>query len=248
MRKPYLSIVIPTYNEEKNIGNTLDNVFRFLSKKKFVGEVLVSDDGSQDKTVKITESFMENHPQLRILKNSHQGKGATLLKGMSSAWGEIVLFADADLATPIEETDKLLKKFREDFDVVIGSRGFRREGAPFYRLFLAQGFNLLVQIMALPGISDTQCGFKSFRGKALKRILDKSKLFKKAGKLGTPAVTPIFDVELLYLARKLKFKIAEVPVDWHHVGTKRVSPLRDSLSSFFGIIRLRLNDILGVYD
>lgn len=248
MKNPYLSIVIPTYNEEKNIKKTLDEVLRYLSKNNFSWEVIISDDGSRDKTTTLVKDFAENHREVRLLISAHQGKGPTLIKGMMAANGDIILFTDADLATPIKEADKLLSKFRQGYDVVIGSRGLKREGAPIHRLILAQGFNFLVQLLALPGISDTQCGFKGFKKDALRKILGKTRLFKNSRKLDSAAVTPIFDVELLYLARKLKFKIAQVPINWHHVGTKRVNPLRDAASSFLGILKLRLNDLKGEYD
>lgn len=247
---PHLSLVIPTYNEEKNIEKTLSEIKNFLNAKDFPWEVIVSDDGSRDKTVKLAEDFSLKNPGFRILKNHHQGKGPTLIKGMSEAKGEIVLFSDADLATPIEEVDKLLSQFKDGFDVAIGSRGLKREGAPLLRLILAKGFNSLVQVIALPGISDTQCGFKSFKNEAIKKIIDKSKLYSTSedDRFKTAAVTPAFDVEILLIAKRLKFKIAQVPVKWHHVGTIRVNPLRDSIAALLGIIRLRFNDLLGAYN
>jgi len=242
-----ISIVIPTYNEEKNIQKTLASVLDFLRNKQYNFELIISDDGSQDKTKQIVSSFQKNNRNLLLVVNPHRGKGSTLIAGFKKAKGDIVAFSDADLATPITEIDKFLPKFNHGCDVVIGSRGFKRKGAPILRQILAQGFNFFVQLLALPGISDTQCGFKAFKKEALVKILAKMRLYSKMREVKRSAVTAGFDVEMLFIAKKLHLKICQVPVKWHHVGTKRVSPLRDSVAAFLDVLKIRFNDLKGVY-
>jgi len=242
-----ISIVIPTYNEEKNIQKTLASVLDFLEHKHYNFELIISDDGSQDKTKQIVSSFQKNNRNLLLVANPHRGKGSTLISGFKKAKGDIVAFSDADLATPISELEKFLPKLQHGCDVVIGSRGYRRQGAPILRRILAQGFNILVQLLALPGISDTQCGFKAFTKEALAKIITKMKIYSKEQEVKGSAVTAGFDVEILFIAKKLRLKICQVPVKWHHVGTERVNPLKDSIDAFFGILKIRLNDWKGSY-
>ena len=247
----YLSVVIPAYNEEQNIRQSLARVFDFFETKDYSFEVIVVDDGSEDKTVAVIEEFFGERPELRLIRNPHKGKGFAVRTGILSARGDFVLFSDADLATPIEEVDRLLMWLREqDFDVAIASRegfGAKRVGEPWWRHFLGRGFNFLVRLLVLPGISDSQCGFKLFTKKAAKDIFEQLYVYgESAEEIGRPYLGA-FDVEVLLLARRLGYKIKEVPVVWHYVKTSRLSPLRDSLRMFWDVVKVRVNDLRGVY-
>ena len=163
----YLSIVIPTYNEEKNIRQNLAKVLDYFEEKEFSYEIIVVDDGSNDKTVEIIKEFYGERDPLRLIENPHKGKGVAVRTGMLASEGDYVLFSDADLATPIEEAERLLMWLKEqDFGVAVASRegfGAKRVDEPYYRHFLGRGFNFLVQSLALSGIEDSQCGFKAER-------------------------------------------------------------------------------------
>lgn len=242
-----ISIVIPAYNEGGNIkGGALRAVNDFLVKKKFSWEVLIVDDASKDETVKLAEAFAKKHSGFRVLKEPHRGKGGTVIAGVLAAKGGIVLFTDMDQATPINQIDKLIPKFKEGYDVVIGSR-VGRKGAPILRKVMASGFTLLrIIILRLP-YKDTQCGFKAIKKDAAKKIFKRMKVFSEKAKVEGAAVTAGFDLELLYIARKLNLKVAEVPVVWHHKGTERVSAIKDSWQGLRDMILVRTNALLGKY-
>jgi len=248
----YLSIVIPTYNEEKNIRQTLAQVFDYLEEKEFTYEIIVVDDGSEDETVEIVEEFFGDKESLTLIKNPHKGKGVAVRRGVLASKGDYILFSDADLATPIEETDRFLMWLRDhDFDVAIASRegfGAKRVEEPYYRHFLGRGFNFLVQFLALSGIEDSQCGFKMFTRKAANNIFRRLKVYGEAAPEIKHAYMGAFDVEVLYLARKMGYKIKEVPVTWRYVKSERLHPLRDSWRMFWDVVRVRLNDLRGLYN
>lgn len=247
----YLSIVIPAYNEEETIRKSLARVFEFLESKGHPFEVIVVDDGSEDKTVEIIEEFFGERSELKLIKNPHKGKGFAVRTGMLAAKGDFVVFSDADLATPIEELDRLLMWLREQgFDIAIASRegfGAKRVGEPWWRHFLGRGFNFLVQLLALPGINDSQCGFKLFTKKAAKDVFGRLRIYGEEAKEIKYPYLGASDVEVLFLARKLGYKIKEVPVTWHYVKTQRLDPLKDSWRMFFDVLRVRVNDLRGVY-
>ena len=206
------------------------------------------DDGSSDETAKLAEEFSKAHENVRVIKNPHQGKAETVKTGVEEAKGEIILFTDFDQATPIDEVDRLLTFFPE-YDIVIGSRqlpGAKREKEPLHRHIMGLGFNVVVQVIAVRGIWDTQAGFKAFKSEVAKKLFGRLKVYGKAGKVQGALVTA-FDVELLFLAKKEGFKIKEVPIVWHHVATTRVSPLKDSVRMFRDVVRIRMNDLKGVY-
>jgi len=247
----YLSVVIPTYNEEVGIRQSLARVFMFLEGKDYPFEVLVVDDGSEDKTVAIVEEFFGKRSELRLIKNPHRGKGFTVRTGMLAAKGEFVLFSDADLSTPIADVDRFLMWLRDhDFSVAIASRegfGAQRVDEPWLRHFLGRGFNFLVQLLVLSGINDTQCGFKLFTKKAAQDIFSRLHIYgEQAGEI-KHAYLGAFDVEVLFLARKLGYKIKEVPVTWQYAETQRLNPVLDSWRMLLDILRVRINDLRGVY-
>lgn len=250
MNNTFLSVVIPCYNEEKNIeGGALGKVADYLEKQKYTWEVIMVDDGSTDKSGVLLENFIKKHPGFRLIKNPHQGKATTVITGMLKAEGKYVLFVDLDQATPINQVEKFLPWLEKNYEIVIGSRNTKREGAPLSRLLVARGFMILRGfILGLSGISDTQCGFKAFKKEPAQKILKRLRLYGQQKIASGPMVTAGFDIETLFLAQKLGFKIKEVSVEWHYVETRRVNLLKDSWYGFWDLIRIRLNGLLGLYD
>ncbi|MBI2430854.1 MAG: glycosyltransferase [Candidatus Levybacteria bacterium] len=251
MKKPFLSVVIPSYDEMANLQKgVLDKVEHFLNKKNYSYEVIVVDDGSKDGSIEFVESFTKENTKFKLIKNEHLGKAGAVTTGVLSAVGEFILFTDMDQAAPIEELDKLLPYFERGFDIAIGSRSNIRKGAPWTRILMAKGMVFTrTLLVGLPGISDTQCGFKIFKKnvaqKLFKKIYDFHDGFKK---VSGSSVSAGFDVELLYLAQKMGYKIKEVPVSWLYVETRRVSPLKDSIDGFFDLLRIKINDLKGKYN
>lgn len=250
MSKIYLSIVIPSYDEMANLQKgVLEKVRAFLQKKKYTYEVLIVDDGSKDGSVEFAEKFAKEFPQFRLIKNSHLGKAGAVTKGMLAATGEYILFTDMDQATPIEEIDKLLPFFDKDFDIVIGSRNTARKGSPWTRLLMSRGWMLLRKVVIGLDLSDTQCGFKMFKKEAAQKLFRKiHDVHDGFGQVHGSSVSAGFDVELLYLAQKMGYKIKEVPVKWLYVETRRVNMLKDSVEGFVDLMRMKRNDVLGKYE
>lgn len=248
--KIHLSVVIPAYNEEPNFEKGLiDEAPKYLSKQDYSYEILIVDDGSEDATASLAQKFAKKYKHVRVIKNPHQGKAETVKKGVEEAKGEFILFTDFDQATPLSEVEKLLPLFPE-YDIAIGSRqlpGAKREKEPFHRHLMGLVFNLIVQIIAVRGIWDTQAGFKCFKGEVAKELFGKLKVYGK-GKQVKGALVTAFDVELLFIAKKRGYKIKEVPIIWHHVATSRVNPLKDSIRMFRDVVKVRLNDLRGVYN
>ena len=242
-----ISIIIPAYNEVKNLqNNPLDEVDEYLKKQKYPYEVLIVDDGSKDKTAEIIEQQIKNKSNFRLIKNFHGGKAMTVMFGLLHSNADIALFTDMDQATPIGEIEKLLPKFDEGFDIVIGSRSGRK-GAPVLRKVMAGGFALLRGVVLGLPFKDTQCGFKAFSSKSVEEIFPLMEKNWKRMKVHGAAVNAGFDVETLFIARKKGFKIAEVEVAWHHVGTERVQAIKDSLDGLKDVLRIRFNSVTGKY-
>lgn len=242
-----LSVVIPAYNEEQNLKKgVLDEVERYLEKSGLDYEVIVVDDGSVDSTKDIVKKYISKNAKFKLIENSHGGKAMAVMTGMLEAKGEIVLFTDMDQATPINQWDKFLPKFEEGYDLVIGSR-HGRKGAPLVRKLSAWGFSLLRGIILGLPFSDTQCGFKAFNRKSIDKIIPKIKGEWGVVHFKGGAVNAGFDVELLYLAKKYGFKIAEVEVEWNYVDTERVQVIKDALAAIYDMLRIRINDLLGKY-
>jgi len=250
MNSPYLSVVIPAYNEETNIRlGALDKVSRYLDHRSYAWEVIIVNDGSTDATKTLVHEFIRSNKNFRFIDNPHQGKAATVITGVLSAKGTYVLFSDLDQATPIKEIEKLLPWFSKGFDVVIGSRKGTREGAPFLRRLMARGFMILrTVILGLKGVSDTQCGFKAFKTEVALLIFKRLELYGSRKTVSGSMVTAGFDIELLFLAKTLGYQIKEVPVEWHYVETRRVNPITDSWQGLMDIITIRLNAWKGKYQ
>ncbi len=248
--KPYLSVVIPAYNEVPNLKRgVLDSVVSYLKQQSYTWEVLVVDDGSTDDTSGFVKKFIKQNKGFSLHQEPHRGKAGTVIAGMLKAQGEIILFTDMDQATPIDQLEKLLPKFNTGYDIAIGSRKGRK-GAGVLRLIMAYGFSVLrLVILRLP-YKDTQCGFKAFTSKATQEIFKSLRVFQENQSAVGSAVTAGFDLEVLYIARKRGYKVAEVPVEWSDVGDRGkhgVNPLKDSWQGFRDLMRVRVNALMGKY-
>jgi dolichyl-phosphate beta-glucosyltransferase len=248
---PFLSVVIPAYNEVANIqAGALDKVTDYLAAQSYAYEVLVVDDGSQDQTAVLAEDFASRNGCFRVVRNPHRGKAHAVATGMLAAQGEIVLFSDMDQATPIAEVANLLPWFGRGYDVVIGSRGTRRRNAPWWRRLMSRSQIVLRDIiLGFRDITDTQCGFKAFRRATAEASLSHLSIYAQAADLEIEGarVTSGFDVELLFVAKKLGYRIKEVPVEWDYRRSRRVNLLKDSLRGLGDLLRIRLADLRGAY-
>ena len=248
MNKIKLSVVIPAYNEVHNLNDgVLDPVYQYLKDVDYRWEVLIIDDGSKDKTVDVVKEQIKGKKNFHLLESEHGGKAITVMVGMLAAEGEIAVFTDMDQATPIKELEKLLPKFENGFDIVIGSR-HGREGAPVLRKISAWGFATLRNIFLGLPFKDTQCGFKAFNKKSREAVFGRMLSEWKGMRSYGAAVNAGFDVESLFLAKKLGFQVVEVEVDWHYVGTERVQLIKDSLDAIKDMIRIRWNNLNGKYS
>ncbi|MBN2251910.1 MAG: glycosyltransferase family 2 protein [Candidatus Altiarchaeota archaeon] len=239
---PYVSVVVPAYREEKRIEETCRKIAGFFGEQKLSYEIIVVDDGSRDNTAGILEGCMKKDPALKVLQNEiNRGKGYSVKRGILEASGGFILFTDADLSTPLEESDKLLGFLQKGFDVAIGSRALPgsdvRVHQPFYREYSGRIFNFMVRLMTSIGLKDTQCGFKCFRKNAAKNIFSRQTLDGFS-----------FDVEDLYIAKKLGYRIKEVPVVWLNSGSTTVSFIKDAIQMFTDLLRIRINDHRGKYN
>jgi glycosyltransferase involved in cell wall biosynthesis len=254
MKKTYLSVVIPCYNEEENIkGGSLEAVYKYLKKQKYSWEVIISDDGSTDNSRALVSEIIKDRDNFRLLKNPHGGKPSALLYGIKDAKGEYILFSDMDQSTPIDQVGKLIPSAKKGYEVVIGSRGLQRKNFPIYRRLGAVVFMGIRKAMILPEINDTQCGFKLFKSNYLKRAFPKLQFFKKRRDVKGWTVTS-YDVELLHILKKMECKIKEVRVKWddQDVSASKGGMLgryfRESREMFLQIFRVKINDLKGLYD
>jgi dolichyl-phosphate beta-glucosyltransferase len=239
---PYLSVVIPAYNEERRLPATCRGVGEYLEQAGYPYEVILVDDGSTDSTPVFIRAIAAEVPGFRgVFLPSNRGKGAAVRAGMATARGEHLLFSDSDLSTPIEEVRRLSAALEErQAGVAIASR--RLAGAhlvvrqPLHRRVMGTGFSLLTRTVALPGLYDTQCGFKLFTRQAAQAIFPRLTIARFG-----------FDVEALYLARRLGYRVVEVPVTWQDSRESKVNPLRDSARMFGDLARIRWNDLAGRY-
>ena len=231
MTQPFLSVVIPAFNEEARILSTLEQVTAFLKTRDYAWEIVVADDGSIDATAQLVSTFAASQPEIRLLSVEHRGKGWAVKQGMLAAAGEYRFLCDADLSMPIEQIERFLPPRVDGVDIVVGSRevaGSRRIGEPGHRHLMGRFFNGLIQALAVPGIRDTQCGFKCFRGE----IADD--LFRRQTVEGFA-----FDVETLYLGRRMGLIIREIGIDWHYREGSKVRPIRDSVGMTWDVLKVR---------
>ena len=218
----------------------------YLKEQDYLWEILVVDDGSTDKTAELALKFAKTHKNIRVLKEPHRGKGGSVIAGMLKANGDIVVFDDMDQATPIDQLEKILPKFQDSYDVVIGSRA-GREGAPLIRKMMAYGFAILRNLILQLPFKDTQCGFKAFNRVASQKIFKKLQIFNEKQETRGASVSAGFDLEVLYIAKKLGLKIAEVPVVWHHKEGTKVNPIKDSWEGLRDLLKVKINAIKGLY-
>ncbi len=237
---PYLSIIIPAFNEAKRIVPTLESITAFMATQPFSWEILVVDDGSIDDTIAILAQL--NLPSLRVLTNpQNRGKGHAVRQGMLNAQGEYRLFVDADNATPIESLLPLLATVRSgDYKIAVGSRavvGATEQKRTLGRRVLSAGSRWLIEYWLGLGIRDTQCGFKLYHASAAQHIYRLQTISGFA-----------FDLEVLFLARKLGYRVAEVPVQWTDKPGSKVHPLRDTRRFFQDLTRIKWQDVQGRYS
>lgn len=245
-----ITLIIPCYNEEANIQKgVLDRIGNFTSHDKRFKEVIIVDDGSTDSSIHLIEKkYLPLFPQFRLLKNKHLGKAFAVIRGIQEAKGSFTMFSDIDLATPIEEANKLIDEAKNNYDIVIGSRNDQRKGAPLTRKIMALGMIFIRHyVIGLKGVHDTQCGFKLFKSNAAKKIIRNLQVFKNRQEKNGSSVSAGFDLEFLFLGSKLGYTIKEVPVIWRHVETKNVTFIKSSLESLQDIISIKWYDILKKY-
>lgn len=249
MNKPYLSIVIPCYNETENLNRgVLDEVYDFLKKQNFSWEVIVSDDGSTDKSRDLVKKYIKGKENFRLVENPHGGKPSAVWGGIKNSNGKYVLFTDMDQSTPIMEVLKLIP-FMEKYEVVIGSRGMGRENFDIIRKIGSAVFRTFRKTLMLRGVEDTQCGFKAFKADLAREIFPLLQFFKQKKEVKGWKVTS-FDVELLYIAEKFGYRIKEVPVNWADRDVskgKQRSYFKESKEMLMQILRVKINDFQGLY-
>lgn len=245
-----ISLIIPCYNEEVNIQKgVLDKIGNFTKDDSRFTEVLIVDDGSNDSSKKIIkQKYLPQFPKFKLIENSHQGKAFAILTGIKNAKADWVMFSDIDLATPIEEAEKLIKE-AENYKIIIGSRNKTRKGAPLLRKIMAYGAILIRSfLIGLKNINDTQCGFKLFEKQAALKIAKKLIVFHNKRKTKGSSVSAGFDMEFLFIATKLKYQIKEIPVEWKHVETKNVNFIKDTLESLKDILKIKYYSLIGRYN
>ena len=233
---PFLSLIIPAYNEEQRLPRTLTQIQAFLSEQPYESEVLVVENGSQDRTAAVAEEFA---PAVRLLRESDRGKGLAVRRGMMEASGDFRFICDADLSMPIEEVNRFLPPKLDEYDIAIASRevpGAVRYNEPAYRHWIGRIFNLLVRTMAVPGFQDTQCGFKCFTAEAAEALFPLQRINGWT-----------FDVELLYVALRLGYRVKEVPINWYYFPGSRVRIVQDSWLMLTDLFRIRRNWRRGLY-
>ncbi len=234
---PFLSLIIPAYNEEQRLPRTLTQIQAFLRQQPYDSEVLVIENGSSDRTAAVAEDFA---PDVRLLREPERGKGLAVRRGMMEAAGDFRFICDADLSMPIEEVNRFLPPKLDNYDIAIASReiaGALRHNEPAYRHWIGRVFNLLVRTLAVPGFQDTQCGFKCFTADAAETLFPLQRIDGWT-----------FDVELLYVALRLGYRVKEVPINWYYFPGSRVRIAKDSWLMLTDLFRIRSNWRRGLYQ
>ena len=237
--QPFVSIIIPALNEERRLSSSLLLIDAFLSQQPYQAEVIVVENGSSDDTVGVVQRFAADHPYVRLFAGEPRGKGRAVRRGMLAARGHYRFICDADLSMPIDELSKFLPPQLDHYDVAIGSRegiGAHRYGEPLRRHVIGRVANFLIKLLAVRGFEDTQCGFKSFSQAAAEDLFS----VQRTNGIG-------FDVELLYIARKRGYRIAEVPIDWYYNAESKMRLFQDSLGIIGEILEIRRNWRAGLY-
>ena len=245
-----LSIIIPAYNEEVRLPATIEEACHYLETLDLDWELLIADDGSTDRTGDLARQAAEERERVCHIQLRHGGKAQAVRAGIKAAEGDVVIFTDADLATPIHYVGEAYRLLSGEWDVVIGSRegiGAERQGEPIHRHWMGRLYNYVVQAVLLPGIKDTQCGFKGFRRAVAEDIFTSSVLYPDGGREVTGPLVTGFDVELLFIARKRGYSICELPIIWKHVSGSKVRPGIDGLLMLRDVLNVRWNDVRGRY-
>ena len=235
------SIIIPAYNESERLALSLPKVVEYTDKNDLQAEIIVVDDGSRDDTAEVVRHFARTHPEVRLLENpGNRGKGYSVRNGMLHALGDVMLFTDADLSSPIYEASKLFAAIQQGADVAIGSRWLQAElqteRQPWFRQLYGRLFNLALRLTLGLNYRDTQCGFKAFTRAAAHTVFTRQRIERWG-----------FDPELLFLANKFNLRTVEVPVEWAHDHRSKISPLRDGLKMGVEMLSVRWNDLKGLY-
>lgn len=236
------SIIIPAYNESQRIVATLNRILSYIADEGWDAELIVVNDGSRDDTAEIVRRYVEKNPVMRLVENpGNRGKGYSVRNGMLNARGQILLFSDADLSSPIEDAAKLIQAIDHGADIAIGSRwlqpDMQTERQPWHRQLFGRVFNLILRIVLGLRFKDTQCGFKAFNQKSAETIFPLQRIERWG-----------FDPELVFLAQKHGFRVVEVPVHWAHDEKSTISPLRDGVRMFLEVLKIRWNALRGAYN
>ena len=236
----FLSIVIPAHNEERRLPATLEQMHAFLQVQSYVAQVLIVENGSQDQTYQIAQEYAHANPQFRVLRETERGKGLAVKRGMLEATGAYRFMCDADLSMPLTEINRFLPPARTGFDIAIASReapGAVRYNEPPYRHLGGRFINSMIRLLVLPGLNDTQCGFKCFRAGVAEDLFRHQTL---------PGWS--FDIELLFIARRRGYKVIEVPIPWYFNPDSKLSAVQDAFKMGLDIFSIRKNALRGMYD
>ena len=235
----FLSVIIPAYNEEHRLPQTLECLFVFLQAQPYPAEVVLVENGSQDGTLSVAQAYTARYANLRVITQAQHGKGLAVQRGMLAAEGEYLFMCDADFSMPIDQINRFIPPVLADCDIAIASReahGSVRFNEPVYRHFVGRFYNILIRHLALPGLDDTQCGFKCFRAAAAREIFSRQTLSGWS-----------FDVEVLFIARQLGYRITEVPIPWYYNSESKIDVWRDSLRMGLDLWVIQRNARQGRY-
>ncbi len=240
MSNPHLSIIIPAYNEEKRLPESLEKVAAFIKQQPYAVEVIVVENGSTDRTFELAQGFAQHIQNLHVIHEEQRGKGLAVKRGMLAATGAYRIFCDSDFSMPVGEINRFIPPALETVEISIGSReapGAQRFNEPAYRHFVGRIFNTLVRWMALPGLQDSQCGFKCFRADVAEAVFP----YQTFGGWS-------FDAEVLFIALRHGYHVQEVPIQWYFNANTRLSVWKDSLRMAVDLFNIRRNARRGIYD